>query len=177
MSDLERETQMRGPQPSPGCGKAEMPPGATEVLVEMYKSLRGEIASTMGENGQLVRYGVVATGAVWYYALSLPQGAYPKAILAVPAVLALVFLVRAHVLRQHVDTISDHVALIEHELGLSRKVDAPDLSSKPSFLGWDCYWRDRRNRKVGARITPWLYAYWWMIVGVNVLAGSVFMFR
>ena len=90
------QTEKGPPEPQSAVGPAPLVKSVeSRLLMEMYKSLRCEIRATMRENAQLVTYGILATGAVWYYAVSLPPTSYPKLILAIPPVLALLFLLRA----------------------------------------------------------------------------------
>lgn len=145
--------------------------GQCDLLLKMYDTLRTEIENFMNEIGRLVIYGNLATGAIWTWVLTnhaTVSNLNPLAVrifLFLPATLAVFFFIRSHALRLMIHKASDHIALIEASFGLDKA------------LGWDSFWKDRRNREetmlFKSTLGSWLYLIWSFLIAVNFAAGVV----
>jgi hypothetical protein len=148
-----------------------IPQEGRELVLKIYDSVRQEIQEFIKELGQLVVTAIIASGAVWSWALvslqQLNNIGKPSAIvvLLVPTVLAAFFFLRAIAIRQLINVASDHLAKIEAAFMLDEN------------FGWDSFWRARRINKQSSRwvglLDGWLFIYWFFICFANIIASII----
>ncbi|MGO9598170.1 MAG: hypothetical protein ACLP7Q_09285 [Isosphaeraceae bacterium] len=169
-------------------------PGQQELLLKMYDTLRKEVETGLRETRVLAVYALLATGAVWPWAVTnldmivpkrvvtstqpvasqqpvtSPQRVTTPILLVLPAVLTALFWMRAVSILVMVGRAGDHLAKLEHHFEINAQ------------LGWDSIWAEKHKRIKWCRafrdpFLAWLNLFWFFIFAVNVWFGCACYFR
>ena len=135
-------------------------------LLAEFDALRREIEHEIGELGELLRYGLVSSGALWAWLLSQPSGGMRKVAAFLPFVISLALFVEVLLVRQHIRGIGIYILKIEGYFRL------------PEDLGWESHLLTG-SRKLGRKDDPIEILenlVWIVLICCNLIGGLLLGF-
>ena len=114
------KTESAVTQPNDGASVS-----AAELLLHEYDALRDEVMECVKESRLLERNALLASGAIWAWALANKSQPVYQALLFVPVLITLLSTLRSWALKKHLDQLGEYITRVEAHAQL------------PKHLGWE----------------------------------------
>lgn len=132
-----------------------MKESAEKFLLQEFEALREELMECIKESRSLERNALLASGAIWAWAIANKTQAVYQPLLLVPPLIAMLSALRAWSLWKHLDHLSNYIQQVEAAL------------SVPGNLGWERVFF--ASTDCSKRVTA--IVFWVLLVAATVIAA------
>lgn len=132
-----------------------MKESAEKFLLQEFEALREEMMECIKESRSLERNALLASGAIWAWAIANKTQAVYQPLLLVPPLIAMLSALRAWSLWKHLDHLSNYIQQVEAAL------------SVPGNLGWERVFF--ASTDCSKRVTA--IVFWVLLVAATVIAA------
>lgn len=132
-----------------------MKESAEKYLLQEFEALREEMMECIKESRSLERNALLASGAIWAWAIANKTQAVYQPLLLVPPLIAMLSALRAWSLWKHLDHLSNYIQQVEAAL------------SVPGNLGWERVFF--ASTDCSKRVTA--IVFWVLLVAATVIAA------
>jgi hypothetical protein len=139
-----------------------MEPDQKEFLLREFDALRRQMEQDIRQIGDLLRFAVLASGAIWAWLLSqakpdCPPTKFSLFISIIPLLITVAFGVFVRQLRAFIKTIGEYIQTVEEK--------------KFALPAWQSYFQEH-----GAMVGTYETGIWWSLGIVNVIGAVLYFF-